>query len=84
MGLPQLLAGLDVEERQGEENDREQQHGCILHGRSRSSGRVAPIGSILKKQPLLKIGRGAVAPKIVPFKEDSVAAQVRVSKRFPK
>jgi hypothetical protein len=31
MGLPQLLAGLDVEKRQGEENYGEQQHDCILH-----------------------------------------------------
>jgi hypothetical protein len=30
-GLPQLLACLDVEERQGEENYREQQHRYILH-----------------------------------------------------
>ena len=31
MGLPQLLARLDVEKRQGEENYREQQHHHILH-----------------------------------------------------
>jgi hypothetical protein len=30
-GLPQLLAGLDVEKRQGEEDYREQQHPKILH-----------------------------------------------------
>ena len=30
-GLPQLLAGLDVEKRQGEENSGEQQHHDILH-----------------------------------------------------
>jgi hypothetical protein len=30
-GLPQLLACLDVEKRQGEENYREQQHRYILH-----------------------------------------------------
>jgi hypothetical protein len=29
--LPQLLAGLDVEERHGEEDYGEQQHECILH-----------------------------------------------------
>jgi hypothetical protein len=34
MGLPQLLAGLDVEKRQGEENYGEQQHHNILHGSS--------------------------------------------------
>jgi hypothetical protein len=31
MGLPQLLACLDVEKRQGEENRREEQHRQILH-----------------------------------------------------
>jgi hypothetical protein len=36
-GLPQLLAGLDVEKRQGEENYREQQHHYILHRSSRIS-----------------------------------------------
>jgi hypothetical protein len=33
-GLPQLLASLDVEKRQAEENCREQQHRYILHRRS--------------------------------------------------
>jgi hypothetical protein len=37
MGLPQLLAGLDVEKRQGEEDNGEQQHPKILHRESRSS-----------------------------------------------
>jgi hypothetical protein len=36
-GLPQLLAGLDVKERQAEENYREQQHRHILHSRSLDS-----------------------------------------------
>jgi hypothetical protein len=36
-GLPQLLASLDVEKRQGEENYREQQHRYILHRSSRIS-----------------------------------------------
>src|ERR1035441_4273447 len=36
-GLPQLLASLDVEKRQGEEYDREQQHRYILHRSSRIS-----------------------------------------------
>jgi hypothetical protein len=30
-GLPQLLAGLDVEKRHGEENDGVEQHQCVLH-----------------------------------------------------
>jgi len=34
IGLPQLLAGLDVEKRQDEENSGEQQHRYILHSRS--------------------------------------------------
>jgi hypothetical protein len=34
MGLPQLLAGLDVAKRQAEENYREQQHRYILHSKS--------------------------------------------------
>jgi hypothetical protein len=42
-GLPQLLAGLDVEERQGEENGREQQHRYILHRSSRIS-MSRPVG----------------------------------------
>jgi hypothetical protein len=33
-GLPQLLARLDVEKRQAEENYREQQHRYILHSMS--------------------------------------------------
>jgi hypothetical protein len=33
-GLPQLLASLDVEKRQAEENYREQQHRYILHSMS--------------------------------------------------
>jgi hypothetical protein len=37
IGLPQLPASRDVQERQGKENDREQQHQSILHGESRSS-----------------------------------------------
>jgi hypothetical protein len=36
-GLPQLLAALDVEKRQGEEYGREQQHRYILHRGSLSS-----------------------------------------------
>jgi hypothetical protein len=43
MGSPQLLAGLDVEKRQGEENYREQQHHYILHCNSRSFRRNAPV-----------------------------------------
>lgn len=31
IGLPQLLAGLDVEKRQDEENQREEKHCQILH-----------------------------------------------------
>jgi hypothetical protein len=37
MGLPQLLASLDVEKRQAEENYREQQHRYILHSGSHFS-----------------------------------------------
>jgi hypothetical protein len=37
IGLPQLLASLDVEKRQAEENYREQQHHHILHRSSHSS-----------------------------------------------
>jgi hypothetical protein len=36
MGLPQLSAGLDVEKRQAEKNNREQQHQGILHRSSRT------------------------------------------------
>src|SRR5665213_1382564 len=36
-GLPQLLASLDVEKRQAEENYREQQHRYILHSMSHFS-----------------------------------------------
>ena len=36
-GLPQLLAGLDVEKRQGEEDYGEQYHPKILHRGSRNS-----------------------------------------------
>jgi hypothetical protein len=36
-GLPQFLARLDVEKRQGEESTREQQHDKILHNNPRSS-----------------------------------------------
>jgi hypothetical protein len=37
-GLPQLLARLDVEKRQGKENDGEKQHDCVLHAGSPFSG----------------------------------------------
>jgi hypothetical protein len=36
-GLPQLLAGLDVEKRQGEEDNCKQQHRKILHFKSHNS-----------------------------------------------
>jgi hypothetical protein len=39
MGLPQLLACLDVKERHDKENYGEQQHQCILHRESLGSGR---------------------------------------------
>jgi hypothetical protein len=45
-GLPQLLAALDVEKRQGEENYREQQHRYILHRSSRIS-----MSKLLGKPP---------------------------------
>jgi hypothetical protein len=38
--LPQLLACLDVEKRQGKENCGEQQHDCILHRITLNSRRV--------------------------------------------
>jgi hypothetical protein len=44
-GLPQLLAGLDVEKRQDEENYREQQHHYILHRRSHSSRRRGALAA---------------------------------------
>jgi hypothetical protein len=40
IALPQLLAGLDVQKRHGEENDREQHHRYILHRRSLSPSRL--------------------------------------------
>jgi hypothetical protein len=43
-GLPQLLAGLDVEKRQDEEDYSEGEHDCILHFGSHSSGRPVTIG----------------------------------------
>ena len=41
-GLPQLLAGLDVEKRQDEEDNGERKHDYILHIGSRSSRAVRP------------------------------------------
>jgi hypothetical protein len=38
-GLPQLLARLDVEKRQGKENNGEKQHDCVLHAETPISGR---------------------------------------------
>jgi hypothetical protein len=35
------MARLDVKKRQGEENEREEQHRQILHSKSHSSGRNA-------------------------------------------
>jgi hypothetical protein len=46
IALPQLLAGLDVEKRQAEENHCEQQHHRILHSRSPSR---STIGSDLRR-----------------------------------
>jgi len=40
IALPQLLAGLDVQKRHGEENDREQHHRYILHRTSLSPSRL--------------------------------------------
>jgi hypothetical protein len=45
-GLPQLLACLDVEKRQGEENYREQQHRYILHRGSHNSWSVGLVDHI--------------------------------------
>jgi hypothetical protein len=45
-GLPQLLASLDVEKRQGEEDSGEQQHPKILHCRAPSFG-VELMGSMM-------------------------------------
>jgi hypothetical protein len=42
IGLPQLLAGLDVEERQDKENGGEKQHDHILHCGSPNSSRQGP------------------------------------------
>jgi hypothetical protein len=44
MGLPQLLAALDVKKRQGEEDNGEEQHGEILHGEFHHS-RARRLGS---------------------------------------
>src|ERR1035441_1347931 len=49
-GLPQLLACLDVQERQGEENYRVEQHRQILHRGSRISRRIAPV-SLRREAP---------------------------------
>jgi hypothetical protein len=47
MGLPQLLACLDVEKRHGEENNGEEQHHSILHCKSlNSSGHLVPAGNV--------------------------------------
>jgi hypothetical protein len=40
-GLPQLLAGLDVEKRQDEEDSGEDEHDYILHIGSHSSSQLA-------------------------------------------
>src|SRR5271157_1078847 len=52
-GLPQLLACLDVQKRQGEENCREQQHHSILHGGSLTFRRMAPfvMGGLQAQKP---------------------------------
>jgi hypothetical protein len=47
-GLPQLLARLDVKKRQGEENDGEQQHDCVLHAGTPNFGRHV-AGGMAKK-----------------------------------
>ena len=48
IGLPQLLASLDVKKRHGKENYGEQQHQCILHrkslGSSRKNANLVPRG----------------------------------------
>jgi hypothetical protein len=44
--LPQLLAGLDVQKRQGEEDNREQKHRCILH-RGLSFQGMMPVSRIV-------------------------------------
>jgi hypothetical protein len=49
-GLPQLLACLDVEKRQGEEGYGEQQHHCVLHSRSPVFSASAPAIPALRHE----------------------------------
>jgi hypothetical protein len=66
IGLPQLLASLDVKKRQAEENYREKQHRQILHRISRNSMNRRPMAPrrqmpAAKPQPGLWLcpGRGS-------------------------
>jgi hypothetical protein len=67
-GLPQLLAGLDVEKRHGEENYGEQQHERILHRRTPGYSRIGLVDDPFAKQAMLPKASGAAgAPN--PFRD---------------
>jgi hypothetical protein len=51
--LPQLLARLDVKKRQDKENEREQQHGQILH---RELTQLLESGAISRSTRLIHLG----------------------------
>jgi hypothetical protein len=53
IGLPQLLASLDVKKRQAEENYREKQHRQILHRISRNSMNPRPM-ALRRQMPAAK------------------------------
>ena len=83
MELPQLVARLDVEKRQGEEDNGEQYHPKILHRESRSSR-----SRLMKLIAEMRAGNNSgVQFSSEPgylLKIDSGLRQVRVSKRVPK
>jgi hypothetical protein len=87
MGLPQLLACLDVKERHGKEDNGEQQHHYILHRKFLSSGLqrtfLSSAASMLRTLPRDSIRKKQGDPVFL-HKNDSGLCQLRVSKRFSK
>jgi hypothetical protein len=52
IGLPQLLASLDVKKRHGEENHGERQHQRVLHRRTPRSGRITAAQGSAPETPM--------------------------------
>ena len=88
-GLPQLFARLDVEERQGKENDGEKQHHCVLHVGSPSTsqyqaGRISRKADSVRGSSVLpgQVGTGIRAAILPWFHQTAEPRSILSSGRF--